>query len=86
MSNLARKLSQSHDVPAKVAQLLKTRTSLALARFNELAQQARDQVAGLKANPTLLAQLCADGARYGVDFAQRSIFFWDTQPRPRTRR
>src|SRR4029453_5190624 len=77
MSNLARKLSQSHDVSAKVAQMLKTRTSLALARFNERAQEARAQVAGLGTNPTALSQLWADGARYGVDFAQRSILFWD---------
>jgi pimeloyl-ACP methyl ester carboxylesterase len=78
MSKLARQLSQSHDVSAKVAQLLKTRTSLAFARFNKLAQEAREQVTGLTANPTSLSQIWADGARYGVDFAQRSILFWDT--------
>ena len=78
MSNLARKFSQSHDVSPKVAQLLQKRTSLALARFNKLAQQAREQVAGLTANPALLSQLWASGARYGVDFAQRSILFYDT--------
>src|ERR1022692_3766487 len=78
MSNLARKLSQSHDVSPKVTQLFQKRTSLALARFNKLAQQAREQVAGLTANPALLSQLWAGGARYGVDLAQRSILFWDT--------
>ena len=78
MSNPARQLSQSHDVSAKVAQMLQTRTKLALARFNERAQQAREQVAGLTANPTSLAELWAGGARYGVDFAQRSILLWDT--------
>ena len=78
MSNLTRKLSQSHDVSAKVAQLLQTRTRLALERFNERAQQAREQVAGLTANPTSLSELWAGGAQYGVDFAQRSILFWDT--------
>ena len=77
MSTLPRKLSQSHDVSAKVAQVLQTRTKLALERFKERAQQAREQVAGLTTNPTLLPQLWADGARYGVDFAQRSILFWD---------
>ena len=29
-------------------------------------------------NPTSLSELWAGGARYGVDFAQRSILFWDT--------
>jgi magnesium-transporting ATPase (P-type) len=79
MSNLPRQLSQSHDVSAKVAQLLlQTRTRLALARFNERAQQAREQIAGSTTNPTLLSELWAGGARYGVDFAQRSILPWDT--------
>ena len=38
MSTLTKQLSQSHDVSAKVAQLLQTRTRLALERFNERAQ------------------------------------------------
>jgi len=78
MSNPARQLSQSHDLTAKVAQLLQTRTRLALTKFNERAQQAREQVAALTTNPTSLAELWAGGARYGVDFAQRSILLWDT--------
>jgi magnesium-transporting ATPase (P-type) len=60
-------------VSAKVAQLPQTGTNLALARFNERAQQAREQVAGLTTNTTLLWELWAGGARYGVDFARRSI-------------
>ena len=78
MSNLPKQLSQSHDVSAKVAQLLETRTKLALERFSERAQQAREQVAGLTTNPTSLSEFWAGGARYAVDFAQRSILFWDT--------
>ena len=56
MSNLTKKLSQSHDVSAKVAQVLKTRSGRALERFNERAQQAREQVAGLT-NPASLSEL-----------------------------
>ena len=78
MSNLTRRLAESHDVSAKVAQMLETRTRLALGRFNERAQQAREQAAELTTNPTSLSELWAGGARYGVDFAQRSILFWDT--------
>ncbi len=77
MSNLTRQLSESHDVTAKVAQMLETRTRLALGRFNERAQQAREQVTDLTTNPTALSEFWAGGARYGVDFAQRSILFWD---------
>ena len=78
MNNPARQLSQSHDVSAKVAQLLQTRTRLALARFDERTRQVREQVAGLTANPTLLSELWTGGAQYTVDFAQRSILLWDT--------
>ena len=78
MTNLTRQLSESHDVSAKVAQMLQTRTRLALGRFSERAQQAREQAAELTTNPTSLPELWAGGARYGVDFAQRSILFWDT--------
>jgi pimeloyl-ACP methyl ester carboxylesterase len=78
MRNLAKQLSQSHDVSAKVAPLLQNRTKLALERFNKRAQQAREQIAGLMTNPTLLWELWTGGARYGVDSAQRSILFWDT--------
>jgi len=78
MSNLTRQLSKNHDVSAKVSQLVERRTKLALARFNERAQQAREQVAGLATNPTSLSQLWTGGARYAIDSAQRSILFWDT--------
>jgi magnesium-transporting ATPase (P-type) len=64
-------------VSAKVAQLPQTRTRLALARLKERAQQAREQVAGFTTNPTLLWELWAGGARYGADFARRSILLWN---------
>ena len=78
MSDLTRKLSQSHDVSAKVAQLVETRTRLALERFTERARHAADEASGLTTSPNSVAELWAEGARYGVDFAQRSILFWDT--------
>ena len=42
MNDLAKQLSQSHDVSAKVAQLVQTRTKLALDRFNDRVKQACD--------------------------------------------
>ena len=79
MTNPARQLSQSHDVSAKVAQLLQTRTKLALRRFNERAQQAREQVPEWRERIRRCYRNSGpSGARYGVDFAQRSILFWDT--------
>lgn len=35
MSNLARQLSQSHDISAKVAEVLQTRTTRAVERFGQ---------------------------------------------------
>ena len=54
MSNPARQLSQSHDVSGKVAQILQTRTRLALERFSERVHRAYErQVAGLMATADL---------------------------------
>src|SRR4249920_3432701 len=79
MSNLTRQFSESHDVSAKVAQLLQTRAKLALERYSQRVKQVYEgQLAELKANPTSPWQMWANGAQYAVDFAQRSILFWDT--------
>jgi pimeloyl-ACP methyl ester carboxylesterase len=79
MSNPATQLSQSHDVSAKVAQVLQTRIKLALERFGARMQQAGElQINQFTANPMLAWGLWSNGARYAVDVAQRSILFWDT--------
>ena len=79
MTNPARQLSQSHDISAKVAQLLQTRTRLAVERFGERVKTASEQqIAEATANPTVPLELWVSGAQYAVDFAQRSILFWDT--------
>ena len=79
MRNPATQLSQSHEVSARVTKILQTRTRLALERFRERVQRAYErQAAGLKAQPTPPWELWASGARYAVDFAQRSILLWDT--------
>ena len=78
MNNLAKELSQSHDVSAKVAQMLQTRTRLALERVSERVKDACEpRVAELTANPMLPWQLWASGGQYAVDFAQRSVLLWD---------
>lgn len=79
MSNTARQLSQSHDISAKVAQVLQTRTELAVERFGERVQKAcAGQPAELMASPMMPWQMWAVGAQYAVDFGQRSILLWDT--------
>ncbi|MGB8434452.1 MAG: DUF3141 domain-containing protein, partial [Burkholderiales bacterium] len=79
MSNPTRQISQSHDVSAKVAQMLQTRTRLALERFSKRVRQAYErQVAEMTAKPTSPWELWTSGAQYAVDFAQRTVLFWDT--------
>jgi pimeloyl-ACP methyl ester carboxylesterase len=79
MTDPAKVLSESHDVTAKVSQVLQTRTKLAIERFSERTQKAFDPAAtGLAANPLLPWQMAASSGEYAVDFAQRSILFWDT--------
>jgi len=78
MSTPGKQLSQSHDISAKVAQLLQTRTKAALERYSRRAKKAcEDQVAELAAEPTLPWQMWANGAKYAVDLGQRSVLFWD---------
>ena len=79
MSNPGNQLSQVHDVSAKVAQVLQTRTRLALEHFGERVRQVCDpKAAGSPANAVAAGQLAAGATQYAVDFAQRSILFLDT--------
>ena len=79
MSNLTKQLSESHDVSAKVAQLLQTRTKLALDHYSERVKEACER----SARRVSRIRRCRGNsplarAQYAVDFAQRSILFWDT--------
>jgi pimeloyl-ACP methyl ester carboxylesterase len=79
MTNPAKQLSDSHDVSAKVAQLLQVRIRLALERYNGRLKKAFEPaLSAAHANPVLQWQISAGVAQYAVDFAQRSILFWDT--------
>jgi hypothetical protein len=79
MSTTARQLSQYHDLSAKVAQVLQTRTTLAVRRFGERVHLAyQRQLAGLAAYPASPQELWTGGAQYAVDFAQRSVLLLDT--------
>jgi pimeloyl-ACP methyl ester carboxylesterase len=79
MTDPAKLLSESHDISAKVSQVLQTRTKLAFDRFSERVRKACDpKTAGLTANPMLPWQIAVGSAEYAVDFAQRSVLFLDT--------
>jgi pimeloyl-ACP methyl ester carboxylesterase len=79
MSNSAKRLSESHEISEKVTQVLQTRTRTALEGYGKRVQGAGEkQLAGSVASPMLPWQAATSGAQYAVDFAQRSILFWDT--------
>ena len=79
MTKPAKQLSDSHEVSAKVAQMLQTRTRLALERYSGRLKEAVEPALGAAwANPLLPWEMSAGAAQYAVDFAQRSILFWDT--------
>jgi hypothetical protein len=77
MSNPAKRLSQAHDVSAKVAQIIQTRTKTALERYGKRVQRAVERQLAA-ANPKSGSQVATSGTQYAIDFAQRSILFWDT--------
>ena len=71
--------ARSQDIATKVALLYQRRTKLAQEHFTERMQKAyADNVAGLVKQPASAAGVWTDWYRYAVDFAQRSILFWDT--------
>jgi pimeloyl-ACP methyl ester carboxylesterase len=79
MTNPGKQLTHMHDVSAKVAQVLQTRSRLALERFGERVRKASEPgVAGSTPNAMLAWQVAASFSQYAVDFAQRSVLFLDT--------
>jgi pimeloyl-ACP methyl ester carboxylesterase len=79
MNDPSRYLSRSQDVATKVARLFQTRAKLAQEQFNERLQEAyRQHLENLVTRPTTPWEILTDAAQYGLDFAQRSVLFWDT--------
>jgi hypothetical protein len=74
----AKHLSRSLDVSKEVGEVLHKRTKRAVERFGERVRQAGEQLAASTAQPLLPWAAWANAAQYGVDFAQRSVLFWDT--------
>ena len=75
MNAPAKALSESHDVSAKVTQMLQTRTKTAIERYGERVRRASERSATdlMPKAPVAPWQLWTSGARYAVDAAQRSI-------------
>jgi pimeloyl-ACP methyl ester carboxylesterase len=79
MTDLAKQLSTSHDIAAKVVQVFQARAKLAQEQFSERVETVcKEQLPGLTTNAASPWDAWTGGARYAVDLAQRSVLFWDT--------
>lgn len=73
------KLSRSYDLATKVASLFQKRTKVAQEQFSERVRKAySDHAAELMAKPMAPWDFWKNCYQYSVDFAQRSVLFWDT--------
>ena len=70
---------RSNDISTKVAQLFKRRAEIAQEHYRDRMTRAwNDHVADVMTDPKSPWELWSQGYNYAVDFAQRSILFWDT--------
>jgi hypothetical protein len=64
MTDLAKRLSGSHDLAAKPTRVFQTRAKLAQERFNERVHTAyKDNIAGLMSKPLSPQEVRAGGRR-----------------------
>jgi len=79
MKDQTQKLVRGQALAANVANLLTRRTKHAQAQLTERVKSAVDkQVAAQASNPATPWALWRDWQAYAVDFAQRSVLYWDT--------
>jgi len=75
MTDLSTHLSRTQALSLKVSQVVQTRAKLAQEQFTQRVQKALEaQGSGLMSKPPSPWDIWT----YAVDFAQRSILFWDT--------
>jgi pimeloyl-ACP methyl ester carboxylesterase len=77
MTDLAKRMSSSQDLNLKLSRLLQVRLNGANDKFRERIAAAQKTLGELGAQGATPWDMWTAAARYGVDFAQRSILFWD---------
>jgi pimeloyl-ACP methyl ester carboxylesterase len=75
--NKRTRISRSLDNSARLGKVLHQRTKRALEQLHERARHAVERHVAAAATPQLPWQAWVSGAEYAVDFAQRSVLFWD---------
>ena len=75
----SKQLADSQDVATKVTTLYQKRMKLAQQHYTERVQKAFKEFGALAAaRPQQPMDAVTSWFRYGIDFAQRSVLFWDT--------
>jgi len=79
MIDQGKKLARSYEINSKISSLFQRRLKLAQERYAETVRNAREEQASAPAmDPLKPWELWQNWFDYSVDFAQRSILFWDT--------
>ncbi|HSE12008.1 MAG TPA: DUF3141 domain-containing protein [Rudaea sp.] len=79
MNDTLSRFSQRQKLATKVAAVLQKRAELARKQFEERVRKAyHDNASDLFAKPMMPWDIWTGGARYALDFTQRSVLFWDT--------
>jgi pimeloyl-ACP methyl ester carboxylesterase len=76
--DVPRQLSRSTDISARIAAVFQRRTSAAQEHYSSRVRNAYAALADLAGKPMSPWDIWTDWYRYSVDFAQRSVLFWDT--------
>ena len=78
-TDVGKQLERTHTLAAKVARLFQHRAQLAQSRYAERIQKTlTEQITSTAQQPVSPWEWWNDWYRYSVDFAQRSVLFWDT--------
>ena len=78
MNDSMSRLSQRQQLATKVSTLLQKRARLAQERLAERVRKVYDESKALFSKPVMPSDIWSGGARYALDFAQRTVLFWDT--------
>jgi pimeloyl-ACP methyl ester carboxylesterase len=79
MTDAGKQLERSYTLSSKVTQLFHHRAQLAQTRYAERVQKSlAEQIANATRQPSSPWEWWTDWYRYSVDFAQRSVLYWDT--------
>jgi pimeloyl-ACP methyl ester carboxylesterase len=78
MADLHRTIDRSINISRTVADLLQRRTRAANERFGDRMRKAGSALRAESTSPKTPLEFWRQWAEYNVDFAQRSVLYWDT--------